>query len=219
MLKPGETEPWIAVESCDRGGNRPVWIIFPGMGSQWNEMGKDLMKIEPFSESLRKSRDTMKNLGLDLDAMLQPNNKTIFDDIHHAVMVITAMQIALFDTLKALEIKTEGFMGHSTGEFLCAYADDCFSAEETILVTDARGRAFKKAQKVPGAMASVGLSWDEVKARLQPNIELACNNAANNVTVSGVAESVHKFVEELKAEGKFAVVVNSCGVAAHSVHV
>ena len=219
MLKPGRTEPSITVENCDRAGNRPVWVIFPGMGSQWNEMGKDLMKIEPFSESLRKSRETMKNLGMDLDAMLAPNNKTIFDDIHHAVMVITAMQIALYDTLKALEIKPEGFMGHSTGEFLCAYADDCFTAEETILVTDARGRAFKKAQKVPGAMASVGLSWDQVKARLPPGVELACNNAANNVTVSGAAEFVNKFVEELKAEGKFAVVVNSCGVAAHSVHV
>ena len=56
----------------------------------------------------------MKNLGLDLDAMLALNNKTIFDDIHHAVMVITAMQIALYDTLKALEIQPEGLLGHST---------------------------------------------------------------------------------------------------------
>ena len=111
MLKPGQSEPSVTVESCSTGGDRPVWVIFLGMGSQWNEMGKDLMKIEPFSESLRKSKETMKNLGLDLDAMLAPNNKTIFDDIHHAVMVITAMQIALYDTLKALEIKPEGFMG------------------------------------------------------------------------------------------------------------
>ena len=61
-------------------------------------------------------------------------------------------------------------MGHSAGEFLCAYADNSFSAEETILVTDARGRAFKQAQKVPEAMASAGLSLDEVKARLPADV-------------------------------------------------
>ena len=144
MLKPGEVEPSITVESCDTAGNRPVWIIFPGMGAQWNEMGKDLLKIHPFSESIHRTKETMKNLGLDLDFLLAPNNISIFQDIHHAVMVITAMQIALYDTLKVLNIKPEGFIGHSTGEFLCAYADGCFSAEETILVTDARGRAFKE---------------------------------------------------------------------------
>ena len=37
MLKPGQSEPSIMVESCSTGGDRPVCVIFPGMGSQWNE--------------------------------------------------------------------------------------------------------------------------------------------------------------------------------------
>ena len=194
-------------------------MIFPGMGSQWNEMGKDLMKIEPFAESILRSKTTLKNIGMDLEELLKPNNEAIFNDIHYAVMTITAMQMALYDTVKELGLLPEGFIGHSTGEFLCAYADGCFTAEETLLVTDARGRAFKESRKVIGGMASVGMSWDEVKARLPEDLELACHNAAQNVTVSGPLESVNKFVKELKDEGKFAVVVNSCGIAAHSKHV
>ena len=218
LIKPGEDECSISVQSGNTSV-RPVWIIFPGMGSQWNEMGKDLMKIDPFAESIQRTRTTLNNIGVDLDALLKPNNTAIFDDIHYAVLSITAMQMALYDTIKELDLQPEGFIGHSTGEFLCAYADGCFTAEETLLVTDARGRAFKESQKVIGCMASVGLSAEEVKARLPPGVELACNNAATNVTVSGEKEAVTKFVEQLKSEGKFAVVVNSCGIAAHSVHV
>ena len=218
LIKPGEQECAVTVQSCDIS-HRPVWIVFPGMGSQWNEMGKDLMKIDPFAESVQRSRTTLKNIGVDLDALLKPNNSAIFDDIHYAVLSITAMQMALYDTIKELGLQPEGFIGHSTGEFLCAYADGCFTAEETLLVTDARGRAFKESQKVIGCMASIGMSAEEVKARLPPGVELACNNAATNVTVSGEKEAVTKFVEKLKSEGKFAVVVNSCGIAAHSKHV
>ena len=48
-----------------------------------------------------------------------------------------------------------------------------FTAKETLLVTDARGRAVKESQKVIGCMASVGLSAEEVKAQLPPGVELA----------------------------------------------
>ena len=49
------------------------------MGSQWNESGKDVTNIESFSESLLKSRETLKNLALELDAMFASSNRTIFD--------------------------------------------------------------------------------------------------------------------------------------------
>ena len=210
----------ITIERTDSAGLRPIWIVFPGMGSQWNEMGKDLMKIEPFAQSVPRSRSTLQNLGIDLTELLRAKNESIFNDIHHAMLAISSMQIAVWDTLKELlQVTPEGFIGHSTGEVLCAYADDCLTAEETLLVTDARGRALKESQKVIGGMASIGMSAEELKARLPPGLELACNNAIQNVTVSGELEAVTKFAKELSNEGTFAVVVNSCGIAAHSQHV
>ena len=221
LLRAGSSDmgPEIAVANSDTAGHRPVWIIFPGMGSQWNQMGKDLMKIEPFSESVGRSRATLKNLGVDLDELLEAKNEAIFNDIRLAVLAINSIQVAIWDTLKELQITADGFIGHSTGELLCAYADDCFTAEEMLLVTDARGRAFKESQKVIGCMASAGMSADEVKVRLPPGVELACNNAAQNVTVSGELEAVTRFTKRIKDEGRFATVVNSCGIAAHSKHV
>ena len=116
-------------------------------------------------------------------------------------------------------MEPDGFLGHSSGEILCAYADGCLSREETLLVCEARGRAFLEAKPQPGAMASVGLAWEEVKARCPPGIYAACNNSATNVSVSGPGNAIRDFVKLLKSEGIFAREVDSCGIAPHSKYV
>lgn len=58
--------------------------------------------------------------------------------------------------LKTLEIMPDKIIGHSMGESGCAYADGCFTAEETILSAYARGRASLEANLIPGMMAAIG---------------------------------------------------------------
>lgn len=200
--------------------DRPVWVIFPGMGSQWKGMGRAEMRIEPFMESLQRSKTTLKNLGVNLEEILNGDKELMFTDIRSAFLAITAVQMALWNTLRELNVRADGLIGHSTGEFLCAYADGCLSAEETLLIGEARGRAFQESRKVVGGMASIaGWSAEEVRAQLPPDVELACNNTAQNVTISGELAAVEKFVEQVRRGGKSATMVNSCGIAAHSRHV
>ena len=58
------------------------------------------------------------------------------------------------DTLKHYGVTADGIVGHSLGELACAYADECLTAEQTILVALERGRCIKKANLRPGAMAA-----------------------------------------------------------------
>ena len=67
-------------------------------------------------------------------------------------------QVALVDTLKALNIQPDGIVGHSVGELGCAYADGCLSARETVLTAYWRGRCVQEADLPPGGMAAVGRS-------------------------------------------------------------
>ncbi|KAL1486425.1 hypothetical protein MTO96_046968, partial [Rhipicephalus appendiculatus] len=60
------------------------------------------------------------------------------------------------------------------------------------------------------------LTWEEATKRCPDGVQPACHNAENSVTVSGAAEAVAKWVEELKAEDVFVREVNSAGVAFHS---
>lgn len=67
-------------------------------------------------------------------------------------------------------------------------------------------------------MAAVGLSAADATemCKNHPQVNVACNNAEDNVTVSGPADAVNKFVEELKAKNIFAKEVKSYGIAFHS---
>lgn len=53
-------------------------------------------------------------------------------------------------------------LGHSTGEIGCAYADGCLTLEETILSAYCRGLASKQTEVIRGAMAAVGMGYDNV---------------------------------------------------------
>lgn len=47
-------------------------------------------------------------------------------------------------------------IGHSVGELGCAYADDCFTAEQMILAAYYRGKVSNDTNLEPGYMAAVG---------------------------------------------------------------
>jgi len=69
-----------------------------------------------------------------------------------------------------------------------------------------------------GAMAAVGLTWEEVQRRLPPSLDAACHNAADSVTVSGAVADIDAFVEQLQSEGVFNKKVNSSNNPFHSRH-
>lgn len=71
----------------------------------------------------------------------------------------------------------------------------------------------------PGAMAAVGLSWEEAKKRCPPGIFPACHNSEDSVTISGPPDAINKFVAELTAENIFAKAVKSSGCAFHSKYI
>jgi len=74
--------------------------------------------------------------------------------------------------------------------------------------------------KVPHCLVDdcLGMTWNEAHARCPKGVVPACHNSADTVTVSGPADSVVKFVEELQKEGVFAKAVHSGGVAFHSYY-
>ena len=58
--------------------------------------------------------------------------------------------------LRALDVKPDKIIGHSVGELACAYADECFTAEQMILVAYYRGLVSLETEFIDGTMAAVG---------------------------------------------------------------
>ena len=89
-------------------------------------------------------------------------------------------------------------IGHSVGEFGCAYADGCFTAEQMILSAYSRGLTSIETKFVHGAMAAVGIGYEELKEICPADIEIACHNSVDGATISGPAESMMAFVAKLQ---------------------
>lgn len=200
------------------GVKRPVVWIFSGMGSQWTGMGTTLMNIPRFKESIDLSQKIMKPYGLDvIDILTSPDNA--FDNILHSFVGIAAIQIALVDVLRMLDLEPDYLVGHSVGELGCAYADGCFTAEQMILAAYSRGKASVETKKIFGSMAAIGLGYRKIKNLLPVSIEAACHNGPDSCTISGPADEVAAFVADLKSQGFFAKEVPCSNIAYHSRYI
>lgn len=182
----------------ESGEPRPVWFVFSGMGSQWAGMARTLLRLPVFADSVRRSAAALKPHGLDLLHVLSDAPDAAFDDVIASFVSIAAVQVAMVDVLRAVGVRPDGIVGHSVGEIGCAYADDTLTAEQAVLAAYWRGRSIVDAKLPPGAMAAVGLSWEECVARCPPDVVPACHNAADSVTVSSPHErSTKNFLKSL----------------------
>lgn len=201
------------------GDKRPVWFVFSGMGSQWPGMAKDLMRVDVFKNSIKRSSDALKPHGINLEDIIVNGTESTFDNVLNSFISIAAIQVALTDVLKSLGVEPDGIVGHSVGEVGCAYADGTLTGEQAVLAAYSRGRAILESKLPPGAMAAIGLSWEETKKRCPPEIVPACHNSEDSVTISGPPSAIEKFVAELTAENIFAKAVKSSGTAFHSKYI
>jgi fatty acid synthase, animal type len=127
--------------------------------------------------------------------------------------------MALYDTLSFLNLTPQGFLGHSSGEILCGYADGSFTAEQVLLCHHFLGISFLENNqnlKIPGAMATLGLSAHEAGSKCPPGVHVAGINSTLTVTVSGEESKIHNFVQTLANNGVSVRKLNSCRIAAHS---
>lgn len=201
------------------GFKRPMVWVYTGMGSQWCQMGVDLMKIPMFAESIENSHNLLAKRGLNLKEIITSTDPKIFDNILNSFVGIAAIQVALTDILKSLELEPDFIIGHSVGELGCAYADDCFTAEETIISAYSRGLVSLETKVIHGSMAAVGLGYAQLKDIVPDGIEIACHNSSESSTISGPADKIAAFVESLKEKKIFAKEVECSHIPYHSSYI
>ncbi|XP_065199624.1 fatty acid synthase-like isoform X2 [Planococcus citri] len=198
---------------------RPICFIFSGMGSQWAGMCRDLLQTPVFRQTIDECSRVLEKVQFDLYAVLSSNDSNVYSNVLNSFVGITCTQIALVNILRLLNIEPDLMIGHSIGELACAYADDTLSLEQTVLATYWRGKSLLMSNIAPGAMAAIGLSYDDIRSQLPGDISVACHNSADNVTISGPLVSINSFVEKLQSQGIFARQVNSSGYAFHSQYI
>ncbi|CAG2170884.1 unnamed protein product, partial [Oppiella nova] len=156
---------------------RQLWLLFPGLGGQWTAMAKALMPIKIFADKVEECHQILQEFGIDLKDMLLSEDKTLMSTMTAKFCSTTAIEIALYEVMKAIDMTPDGIIGHSFGEIACAYADGCLSTREAMVVTYIRGRVTESDTKLPKSlMAVVGLSELETLKRCPKGTDIAYSN-------------------------------------------
>lgn len=198
---------------------RPIVWVYSGVGSQWCGMGKELMTIPIFAEAITNCHKVLEKKDINLNKILTSSEESTFDNILNTFVGVAAIQIGLTNVLNAIGIKPDFIIGHSVGELGCAYADGCLTAEEMILSAYSRGMAINEVNRSVGAMAAIGMGYNELKGIVTNGIEIACHNSSDSCTVSGSVDQIRAFVKDIKTKKVLAKEIHSSGIAFHSSYI
>ncbi|EUC40528.1 hypothetical protein COCMIDRAFT_9620 [Bipolaris oryzae ATCC 44560] len=178
-------------------------MIFTGQGAHWARMGIELLQSNgTFASSIKEMDRELRKLPTPPNWSIQEELAKDADSSNLGTAVIsqpvcTAVQVALVDALASLAIKPHTVLGHSSGEIAAAYTANRISRRAAIVLAYYRGLVSQAATS-SGAMAAIGLSWNEVTTFLQDGVVLACNNSPSNVTISGDEAAVRNVVEAIQ---------------------
>ena len=198
-------------------GNRKsaIAFIFPGQGSQYPGMGKDLAEKFPAARQVFEEADNA--LGFELSELCFNGPAEQLQLTENTQPAILTVSVA---ALRAME--SEGFpkpdfvAGHSLGEYSALVAAGSLSLADAVRTVRARGRYMQEAVPVGGgAMAAIlGADLDVIVAACKEAAEgQVCSpaniNSQSQVVIAGDAAAVDRAIELLKARGaKRAVKLN-----------
>ena len=73
-----------------------MWFVFAGMGTQWTGMGRDLMCIKVFRDSILRSDAILQPYGIHLHDLLMNSSESAFNSTLNSFVGIAAIQVRNF---------------------------------------------------------------------------------------------------------------------------
>lgn len=192
-------------------------FVFPGQGSQFSGMGKDL--YERSHQAARLMESAAGILGFDiLPIMFEGTEEALRSTrVTQPAIYIHSVAQALCGELERPDMAA----GHSLGEFSALAAAGVFCFEEGLRLVQARAEEMQKCcEKTPGTMAAViGLAAETVEricAETEGVVVPANYNCPGQIVISGEKAAVERAIPAMKAAGARRALPLNVGGAFHS---
>ncbi|MEU0673972.1 SDR family NAD(P)-dependent oxidoreductase [Streptomyces sp. NPDC006172] len=179
-----------------------VAFVFPGQGSQWTGMARDLLHRDPvFADELDRCDGALRPFTeWSVTAVLRGDaGAPSLDRVDVVQPVLFAVMVSLAAVWRTRGVRPDAVIGHSQGEVAAACVAGALSLNDAAAVVALRSQALT-ALSGAGAMAVVALPHDEVEARLADlggRVSVAAVNSGRSTVIAGEVAPLEALLDEL----------------------
>lgn len=191
--------------------------VFPGQGSQFPGMGRELYQSNKHAKALFKRANQI--LGFDITKVMFSGSA---EDLKATAVTQPAVFLHSVITATCMEdFNPEMTAGHSLGEFSALVAAGALEFEPALRLVAIRAEAMQQACDAnPGTMAAIlGLDFqtiEEICEKTEGVVVPANYNSPGQLVISGEMEAVQRACEAMKEAGAKRALVLPVGGAFHS---
>lgn len=200
-LAAGESSPDVAVGRAMSLGKKV--FVFPGQGSQWLGMGRQLYnRFDVFARAFDAAAAAVDaQLRLPLREVMWGADPELLRSTEFAQPALFVLGIALAALWRSFGVAPDVVMGHSVGEVTAACVAGVLSLTDASHMVAARGRLMA-GLPAGGVMVAVGAGEAEVAGLLNDGVSIAAVNGPNAVVLSGTQASVEALADRLAQQGR-----------------
>jgi acyl transferase domain-containing protein len=179
-----------------------IVFMFPGQGSQYVNMGRELYDNEPVFEAavnecieLLKDTPHAQIFEVIYPAVVDDASAEAIKNTFYTQPAIFIMEYAMAKLWMSWGIQPSILTGHSIGEFVAAHLAGVFSLKDALLLISTRAKMISGVAR--GSMLSVRLEADKLELILPAGLSIAAINSNKLCVVAGPDDLAAAFSDEL----------------------
>ncbi|MET8689246.1 SDR family NAD(P)-dependent oxidoreductase [Streptomyces sp. NPDC004732] len=220
-LAAGEPDASVVTGTATAAGGRTVFM-FPGQGSQWAGMARQLRAESPeFAESMRRCEAALAPYADGWSLTGAVRDGTGLDRVDVVQPALFAVLVSLARLWETFGVVPDAVVGHSQGEIAAAVVAGALTLEDGARVVALRSRAIAARLAGDGGMVSLALTEAAAGERIAAwgeRLSVAAVNGPSTVVVSGDPRALDELLARCESDGVRARRID-VDYASHSAHV